>query len=47
MTVTSQLVVSGVMDRYGLLGLDRVALSPTRVVGFVLLLGGVALVTLR
>jgi transporter family-2 protein len=46
-TVTSQLVVSGAMDRFGLLGLDRVALSPTRVAGFVLLLGGVALVTLR
>jgi transporter family-2 protein len=46
-TVTSQLVVSGVMDRFGLIGLDRVALSPTRVIGFALLLGGVALVTLR
>ena len=46
-TVTSQLVVSAVLDRLGVLGLDRVGLSATRLLGMALLLGGTALVTAR
>jgi bacterial/archaeal transporter family-2 protein len=46
-TVTSQLAVSAVLDRFGVLGLDRVGLSATRVLGMALLLGGTALVTAR
>jgi transporter family-2 protein len=46
-TVTSQLVVSGLMDRFGVLGLEQMDLSVTRVIGFMLLFGGVLLVTLR
>jgi transporter family-2 protein len=46
-TVTSQLVVSAVLDRLGVLGLERVGLSATRVLGMALLLGGTVLVTAR
>jgi transporter family-2 protein len=46
-TVASQLVVSAVLDRFGVLGLDRVGLTPARLVGFALLLGGTVLVTTR
>jgi transporter family-2 protein len=46
-TVSGQLVVSAILDRYGFLGLDRVGLTPGRMVGFALLLIGTALVTLR
>lgn len=46
-TVTGQLVVSAVLDRFGVLGLDKLALTPMRVSGFVLLLAGTALVTAR
>jgi transporter family-2 protein len=46
-TVASQLVVSALLDRFGVLGLDRVGLSPARVLGFALLLAGTALVTAR
>ena len=46
-TVATQLVVSALLDRAGVLGLDRVALSPLRLCGFVLLLAGTLLVTLR
>src|SRR4051794_8384702 len=46
-TVTGQLIVSALLDRYGVLGLDRLALTPMRVSGFALLLVGTALVTVR
>jgi bacterial/archaeal transporter family-2 protein len=46
-TVTGQLTVSAVLDRYGVLGLDRIGLTPMRVVGFVFLLLGTAMVTAR
>jgi transporter family-2 protein len=44
-TVCSQLIVSAILDRAGVLGLERVGLSPIRVVGFALLLAGTAFVT--
>jgi transporter family-2 protein len=46
-TLCGQLVVSAILDRFGLLGLDRVGLTPTRLLGFALLVGGTALVTAR
>lgn len=46
-TVSTQLVASALLDRFGLFGLDQVALSPVRVAGFALLLTGTVLVTLR
>jgi bacterial/archaeal transporter family-2 protein len=46
-TLCGQLVVSAILDRFGVLGLDRVGLTPTRLVGFALLVGGTALVTAR
>jgi transporter family-2 protein len=46
-TVTGQLVVSAMLDRYGVLGLERVGLTPLRVGGFALLLVGTAMVTVR
>ncbi len=46
-TVLGQLVVSAVLDRYGFLGLEKVGLTPGRVLGFTLLLGGTILVTAR
>jgi len=46
-TVTGQLIVSAVIDRYGVFGLERIGLTPVRLVGFALLLAGTALVTAR
>jgi bacterial/archaeal transporter family-2 protein len=46
-TVTGQLIVSAIIDRFGILGLDKVALTPIRVAGFILLFGGTVLVTAR
>jgi transporter family-2 protein len=46
-TVSGQLVVSTILDRFGVLGLDRVGLTPARLAGFALLLAGTALVTMR
>jgi transporter family-2 protein len=43
-TITGQLVASVAIDRLGLFGLDQVPLSPERVIGVVLLLGGTVLV---
>jgi len=42
-----QLTVSALLDRFGLVGLDRVGLTPARLLGFVLLFAGTALVTAR
>lgn len=46
-TVAGQLIVSALLDRAGVLGLEQVGLTPARVAGFALLLAGTALVTLR
>ena len=46
-TVSGQLVVSAILDRYGVLGLERIGLTPARLAGFALLLAGTALVTSR
>jgi bacterial/archaeal transporter family-2 protein len=46
-TVTGQLVVSALLDRFGLLGLERIGLTPLRLGGFALLLVGTAMVTAR
>jgi len=43
-TVAGQLTASVVADRFGILGLEQVSLSPTRVLGVVLLLVGTVLV---
>ena len=43
-TITGQLVASVAIDRFGLFGLDQVALSPERVLGIALLLAGTFLV---
>ena len=45
--VLTQLTVSAVIDRLGILGLDGDALSAHKVVGFALLAAGTVLVTLR
>ena len=46
-TVATQLVVSALLDQFGLLGLSEAGLTPLRLLGFAMLLGGVVLVTLR
>jgi bacterial/archaeal transporter family-2 protein len=46
-TVSGQVVVSAILDRFGFLGLDRIGLTPARLLGFALLLVGTALVTAR
>jgi transporter family-2 protein len=46
-TLLGQLTVSALLDRFGVLGLDRVGLTPARVMGFALLLAGTVLVTSR
>jgi transporter family-2 protein len=46
-TVSGQLVVSAILDQFGFLGLDRIGLTPARLLGFALLLAGTALVTAR
>lgn len=45
--VCSQLVVAAVLDKFGLLGLDRTPLSVTHVLGITLLIAGTLLVTSR
>ena len=44
-TVSSQLIVSALLDRAGVIGLEQVGLTPTRLLGFALLLLGTVLVT--
>ena len=46
-TVCGQLIVSALLDRAGVLGLDQVGLTPLRVLGFALLLAGTFLVVVR
>lgn len=43
-TVTGQLITSVILDRIGFLGLDQEPLSPDRLIGVALLLGGTYLV---
>jgi transporter family-2 protein len=43
-TITGQLVASVAIDRFGLFGLDQVALTPSRILGVALLLAGTVLV---
>jgi len=45
-TVTTQLIVSALLDRLGVLGLDQLELTPARLAGFGLLVVGTFLVTL-
>lgn len=45
--VSGQVIVAALLDRAGVLGLDKVGLSPLRLLGFAALLIGTALVTLR
>src|SRR3954462_7788443 len=46
-TVTGQLIVSALLDRFGVVGLHRIGLTPLRLSGFAFLLLGTALVTAR
>jgi transporter family-2 protein len=46
-TVCTQLIVSALLDRFGVLGLDEVGLTPARLLGFGLLLAGTLMVTIR
>lgn len=46
-TVAGQLIVSALLDRAGVLGLERVGLTPLRLLGFALLILGTAFVTSR
>ena len=46
-TVAGQLIVSALLDRAGVLGLERTGLTPLRLVGFALLILGTAFVTAR
>jgi transporter family-2 protein len=46
-TVGSQIIVSALLDRAGVLGLDKHGLTPMRLAGFGLLIVGIALVTAR
>lgn len=45
--VVSQLVLSAALDRAGVLGLSEVGLTPERLIGFGLLVGGTVLVVSR
>ncbi|MFN8160013.1 MAG: DMT family transporter [Solirubrobacterales bacterium] len=45
--VAVQLIVAAMLDHFGLLGLDVVALSPARVIGICVLIAGTILVTLH
>jgi transporter family-2 protein len=46
-TVSSQVIVSAVLDRLGVLGLAKTAITPLRMLGFALLILGTVLVTTR
>ena len=46
-TVAGQLIVSALIDRAGVLGLERIGLTPLRLAGFALLALGTAFVTAR
>jgi transporter family-2 protein len=46
-TVCGQLIVSALLDRAGVLGLEQVGLTPLRLLGFALLMAGTALVVVR
>jgi bacterial/archaeal transporter family-2 protein len=46
-TVCGQLIVSAILDRAGVLGLDQVGLTPLRLAGFALLLAGTFMVVAK
>jgi bacterial/archaeal transporter family-2 protein len=46
-TVCGQLIVSALLDRAGVLGLEQVGLTPLRLLGFLLLLAGTFMVVAR
>lgn len=46
-SITSQLIVAATLDHFGLLGLRQIELTPTTMLGFLLLIAGVVLVTAR
>jgi transporter family-2 protein len=46
-TVGSQIILSALLDKLGVLGLEKHGLTPMRLVGFGLLIIGIALVTAR
>jgi transporter family-2 protein len=43
-TVTGQLITSVILDRIGFLGLEQEAITPSRVLGVILLLAGTYLI---
>jgi len=45
--IAGQLVMGAAIDRYGLFGVDRIAISPARAVGIVLLAAGAGLSLVR
>ena len=45
--LATQLIASAIIDRFGLLGVDKVGLDLTRLSGFALLIAGTLLVTSR
>jgi transporter family-2 protein len=45
--VAGQLIISAIIDRYGLLGIDEIGLTATRLAGIGLLVAGTILVTSR
>ena len=46
-TVCTQLIGSAILDRLGVLGLDRTPLTATRMLGFALLIAGTVIVVSR
>lgn len=46
-TVAGQLIVSALLDRAGVLGLEKIGLTPLRLFGFAMLVLGTAFVTAR
>ena len=46
-TVCGQLIVSALLDRAGVLGLDQVGLTPLRLLGFAFLMLGTFFVVVR
>jgi Putative inner membrane exporter, YdcZ len=46
-TVSGQLIVSALLDRAGVLGLEQADITPVRLAGFVLLVAGTLLVVIR
>lgn len=45
--ISAQLIVGAILDRFGVLGLERLEFTPVRAIGFAALILGTILVTLR